>query len=86
MKSKLIKWILPSLFLVILISCTLEEPVLPTWVAEWGIPFESGFTMTEALDDPNFISDTTGTGEVRIAISISDTSEEKSVSSSEAGH
>jgi hypothetical protein len=81
MNSKLIKWILPSLFLVILISCTLEEPVLPTWIAEWGIPFDASFTMTEALDDPNFITDTTGTGEVRIAISISDTSDEKTVSS-----
>ena len=83
MKSKLIKWVLPSLFLVILISCTLEEPVLPTWFAEWGIPFDAGFTMTEALDDPNFITDTTGTGEVRIAISISDTSDEKTVTSSD---
>ncbi len=83
MKSKLIKWVLPCLFLVILISCTLEEPVLPTWFAEWGIPFDAGFTMTELLDDPNFITDTTGTGEVRIAISISDTSDEKTVTSSD---
>ncbi|MCK4559020.1 MAG: hypothetical protein KAV45_04500 [Calditrichia bacterium] len=83
MKSKLIKWVLSSLFLVILISCTLEEPVLPTWFAEWGIPFDAGFTMTEVLDDPNFITDTTGTGEVRIAISISDTSDEKTVTSSD---
>jgi hypothetical protein len=83
MNSKLIKWILSFLFLVILISCTLEEPVLPTWIAEWGIPFDDSFTMNEALDDPNFITDTTSTGEVRIAISISDTSDEKTVTSSD---
>lgn len=85
MKSKLIKWIFPALFLLILISCTLEEPVIPTWIAQWGIPFDAGFTMNEALDDPNFIIDTTSTGESHIAISISDTSEEKSVASSDLG-
>jgi len=83
MKSKLIIWIFPSLFLLILISCTLEEPVIPTWIAQWGIPFDAGFTMTEALDDPNFIIDTTSTGDTRIAISISDTSDEKTVTSSD---
>jgi len=83
MKSKIIKWILASLFLIILISCTLEEPVLPTWFAQWGIPFDASFTMTEALDDPNFITDTTSTGEVVVAISVSDTSEEKTVTSSD---
>ena len=85
MKSKHIKWILPALFLLILISCTLEEPVIPTWIAQWGIPFDAGFTMTEALDDPNFIIDTTSTGDTRIAISISDTSDEKTVTSSDLG-
>ena len=85
MKSTLIKWVIPFIPLMILIACTLEEPVLPTWLAEWGFPFESGFTMTEILDDPNFILDSTGTGQSRIAISISDTSEKKSVSSSDLG-
>jgi hypothetical protein len=61
----------------------LEEPSIPTWVAEWGIPFDASFTMSEALDDPNFITDTTSTGESRIAISISDTSDEKTVTSSD---
>ena len=85
MKSKHIKWIFPALFLLILISCTLEEPVIPTWIAQWGIPFDAGFTMTEALDDPSFIIDTTSTGDTRIAISISDTSDEKTVTSSDLG-
>jgi hypothetical protein len=83
MNIKLIKWILPILILIFLISCTLEEPVLPTWIAQWGIPFDAGFTMSEALDDPNFIIDTTSTGDRRISISISDTSDEKTVSSSD---
>jgi hypothetical protein len=83
MRTKLIKWILSVLFLILLISCTLEEPVIPTWVAEWGIPFDASFTMNEALDDPNFKTDTTSTGEARIAISISDTSDEKTVSSTD---
>ena len=85
MNSKLIKWIILFIPLMILIACTLEEPVLPTWLAEWGFPFKSGFTMTEILDDQNFILDSTATGESRIAISISDTSEKKSVSSSDLG-
>jgi len=83
MRIKSTKWILPLLALMVLISCTLEEPSIPTWVAEWGIPFDASFTMTEALDDPNFKTDTTSTGEARIAISISDTSDEKTVSSSD---
>lgn len=83
MRTKTIKWIIAILSLMILISCTLEEPSIPTWIAEWGIPFDASFTMSEALDDPNFITDTTSTGEARIAISISDTSDEKTVSSSD---
>ena len=83
MRTKTIKWIIAILSLMILISCTLEEPSIPTWVAVWGVPFDASFTMSEALDDPNFITDTTSTGESRIAISISDTSDEKTVSSSD---
>jgi hypothetical protein len=83
MQIKTIKWILSLMALIVLISCTLEEPSIPTWVAEWGIPFDASFTMNEALDDPNFITDTTSTGEARIAISISDTSDEKTVNSSD---
>jgi hypothetical protein len=83
MNTKPLRWTIACLALLILISCTLEEPVIPTWVTEWGIPFDESFTMAEALNDSNFVIDTTSTGEARIAISISDTSEEKTVTTSD---
>ena len=83
MNLKLLRWIIPALILSILLSCTLEEPAIPTWIAEWGIPFDASFTMIEALDDSIFVTDSTHSGETSIAISISDTSDEQTVSTSD---
>ena len=83
MKTSRIKWAISALLFGLLIACTLEEPILPTWLAEWVIPFSDSYTIEEALDDPHFISDTTGSGERRIAISFSDSSEKKTVSISD---
>jgi hypothetical protein len=74
-----IKGILTLSILLTLVSCTLEEPSLPTWLAEWSIPFESSYTMEEVLTDSNFVADTTGSGVPIIAISISDSMEKKTV-------
>jgi hypothetical protein len=75
-----IKGILTFAVLLTLFSCTLEEPALPTWLAEWSIPFESSYTMEEVLTDSNFVADTTGSGVPIIALSISDSMEKKTVS------
>ena len=76
-----IKGILTFVVLLTLFSCTLEEPALPTWFAEWSIPFESSYTMEEVLKDSNFVADTTGSGVAIVALSISDSIEGKVVSS-----
>jgi hypothetical protein len=75
-----IKGILTLSILLTFFSCTLEEPALPTWLAEWSIPFESSYTMEKVLADSNFVADTTGSGVPIIAISISDSMEKKTVS------
>lgn len=83
MKASRIKWLIGLPLLGLLMACTFEEPVLPTWLAQWVIPFSDSYTIEEALDDPNFISDTTSTGERRIAISITDSSEKKTLTSAD---
>jgi hypothetical protein len=75
-------WLVFSL-LLLMIACTLEEPSLPSWMANWLVPFESGYTMEEVLSEPNFLADTTASGQYVVAFSIEDSTEERSVSSSD---
>jgi hypothetical protein len=72
-----------SIALLMLLSCSLEEPALPTWLAEWRIPFESSYAMREILEDENFVIDTTETGQQLLAIHVSDSTEERTVSISD---
>lgn len=71
------------LSLVVFVSCSLEEPALPTWLAQWRVPFESSYSMNEVLEEPNFVADTTLSGETVVAISVKDSTEERTVSSSD---
>ena len=75
-----------SIFLMVIIffsACTLEEPVLPNWLARWVVPFESSYNMEEILEEPNFVADTTLDGKTIVAISVTDSTEERTVSSSD---
>jgi len=71
------------LTLLILVACSLEEPALPTWLAQWTVPFESSYIMREVLEEPNFTADTTSDGQTVVAISVKDSTEERTVSSSD---
>ena len=74
------KWAV-LLSLIGFVSCSLEEPALPTWLAEWRVPFESSYTMEEVLEEPDFVADTTTSGQIVVAISVKDSTEERTVSS-----
>ncbi len=76
------KWAV-LLSLIGFVSCSLEEPALPTWLAEWRVPFESSYTMEEVLEEPDFVADTTTSGQIVVAISVKDSTEERTVSSSD---
>jgi len=82
MNKNIAVWLV-FLLLLLMISCTLEEPSLPSWMANWLIPFESRYTMEEVLSEPNFLADTTASGQYVVAFSIEDSTEERSVSSSD---
>ena len=70
--------------LLVLFSCNLEEPTLPSWFTEWRLPIPNPkFVISEEIVNDSTIIDTTDNGEKIIAISIEDSLERRTVSSSD---
>ena len=79
MKIKVILFILLISVLAFLSSCTLEEPVLPSWISQWSIPFNDSYSMEDIAKEENIIADTTDAGVPILAISMKDSTEKKTI-------
>lgn len=82
MKIKFITKTLISIALIAFgVSCTFNEPVLPSWITRWALPIPTvEFEMSEVIDDDVIIPDTLENGTPTMVISIKDSLEKQGIS------
>lgn len=79
MNSKSILLYLSVILIIIIASCTFNEPVLPNWETIWKLPLpEISYKMSEAIDNEHIFADTLQ-GIPILSLSIKDTVDKEGV-------
>ena len=80
-----LKYIIVSILLIIVVSCSLNELSLPRWDTNWKIHFNTDqLSMSEVLTEES-LKDSLNTevGDTLIYVSIADTTEPKAIERSD---